>query len=70
MLEKEFNTRLNNQRKDTQNPDATLACRHFQQQGHNFNSRIKFVSIEKLVNTSISKGSLRERSIQRENFWI
>ena len=65
-----FNIRLNNQRKDTQNSNAILPCRHFQEQGHNFNSQTKFIIIDKLVNTSSPKDILRERLIQRENFWI
>ena len=47
-----------------------LACRHFQQQGHNFNSHAKYIIIDKLVNASSSKDILRERLMQRENFWI
>ena len=38
-----FNIRLDNHRKDTKDPNAILACRHFQQQGHNFNCRAKFI---------------------------
>ena len=65
-----FNIRLNDHRKDSKNPNAVLACRHFQQQGHHFISQTKFMIIDKLVNTSSSKDLLRERLIQRENFWI
>ena len=65
-----FNIRLNNHKKDIKNPNAILAYRHFQQQGHIFNSDAKFTIIDKLVNTSSSKEILHERSIQRENFWI
>ena len=65
-----FNIRLNNHRKDTKNSNAILACRHFQKQGHNFNSHAKFIIIDRQVNTSSSKDILRERLIQRENFWI
>ena len=61
-----FNGRLNNHRKDTKNPNAILACRHFQQQGHNFNSHALFIFIYKLVNNSSSKDILRERLIQGE----
>ena len=56
-----FNIRLNNHRKDTKNPSALLGCRHFLQQGHNFNSQAKFIIIDKQVNTSSSKDVLRER---------
>ena len=64
-----FNIRLNNHRKDAKNPNQILACRHFQQQGHSFNIHAKFIIIDKLINTSSSKDILRERLIQRENFW-
>ena len=56
-----FNIRLNNHRKDTKNPNTILACRHFQQQGHNFNSHAKFIIIDKLGNTASYKDILRER---------
>ena len=64
------NIRLNNHRKDSKGPSAILACRHSQQQGHNFNYYTKFIFMDKLVNTSSSKDILRDRLIQRENFWI
>ena len=65
-----FNIRLNNHRKDTKNLSAILACRHFQQQGRNFNSHAKFIIIDELVNTSSSKDILREHLIQLQNIWI
>ena len=61
-----FNIRLNNHRKDTKDPNAILACRHFQQQGHSFNSHAKLIIVDKLLNTSSSKDILRERLTQRE----
>ena len=60
-----FNIRLNNHKKDTKNPKAMLACRHFQQQGHDFSSPAKFIVIDKLVNTSSSKDIFRKVLIQR-----
>ena len=45
-----FNIRLNNPRKVTKKP--ILACKHFQQQGHNFNKHAKFIITDKLVNLS------------------
>ena len=65
-----FNIRLNNHRKDAKHQNAILACRYFQQKSHNFNSHAKFIITSKLANTSSSKDILRERIIQRENFWI
>ena len=67
---KAFNITLSSHRKYTKNPNAILACRYFQHQGHNFNSHAKFITIEKLVNTSSFTDILREHLIQRRNFWI
>ena len=63
-----FNIRSNNHRNDTKDPNVMLACRHLQQQGHNFNSHAKLVIIDTLVNISSSKDILRERIIPLENF--
>ena len=38
-----FNLRLNNHRKDTKKPNSILPCKHFQEQGHNFNKDAKLV---------------------------
>ena len=65
-----FNIRLNNHTQGSKNPNAILASRHFQQQGHNFNSHTKFTIIDKLVNTSSSKNFLSKHLIQQENVWI
>ena len=65
-----FNIRLNNHRKNAKHQNGILACRYFQQKSHNFNSHAKFIITSKLANTSSSKDILRERIIQRENFWI
>ena len=65
-----FNIRLNNYREDTKNPKAILACRHFQQQDRNLNSRIKLIIINNVVNNSSSKDILREGLIRHKNFEI
>ena len=65
-----FNLRLNNHRKNTKTPNSILACKHFQEQGHNFNKHAKIITIEKLVNLRGSKEVLREMLVSRENFWI
>ena len=59
------NPRLNNYRKDTKKPNSILACKHFQEQGHNFNKHAKFVIIDKLVNLHGSKKALREMLVIR-----
>ena len=68
--ENPFDVILKNHRKDTKDPYAILARRHFQQQSRNSNSHAKFIIIDELVNTSSSKDILRERLIQQENLWI
>ena len=55
-----FNLRFNNNRKDTKKPSSILACKHFQEQGHNFNKHAKFIIIDKLVNLHGSKEALRK----------
>ena len=35
-----FNIRMDNDRKDTKDPNAILACRLFQQQGHNLTTML------------------------------
>ena len=62
-----LNIRLNNHKKDTKNSNKILAFKHFQQQGHNFNSHTKFIIIDKLVNISSSKDILCKHWIQQEN---
>ena len=64
-----FNLRLNNHRKDTKKPNSILACKHFQEKGHNFNKHAKFIIIDKLVNLHGSKEALRELLVI-ENFCI
>ena len=68
--ETSFNVRLNNHRKDVNKPNAILACKHFQQRDHNFNQHAKFVIIDQLKNLQKPKEILRQRLIDRENFWI
>ena len=65
-----FDLRLNNHGKDTKKPNSILACKHFQEQGHNFNKHAKFIIVKKLVNLHGSKETLREMLVVRENFWI
>ena len=68
--ETSFNIRLNNNRKDVKKVDAKMACKHFQQESHNFNKHAKFNIINQLMKTSKSKETLTQRLIERENFWI
>ena len=45
-----------------------MACKHFQQESHNFNKHAKFITIDQLTNTSKSKETLTQRFFVRENF--
>ena len=65
-----FNLRLINHRKDNKKPKSILACKHFQEQGHNFNKHAIFIIIGKLVNLHGSKEELQEMLVVRGNFWI
>ena len=64
-----FKIKLNNHRKDFEDPKAILADKHFQKNGHRFNEHARFTIIDRLTNTNLDKEILRERLIQRENFW-
>ena len=68
--ETKFNKRLNNHRKDVKKVDPIMACKHFQQESHNFHKHAKFHIIDHLMNTSKSKETLTQRLIERENCWI
>ena len=70
MPETGFNIKLNNHRTDVKKPDAILVCRHFQEKNHVSEKHAKFIIIDKLTNTSKSKDMLRQRLIERKNFWI
>ena len=51
-------------------PKAILADKHCQKSGHRFNEHARFMIIDRLTNINLEKEILRERLIQRENFWI
>ena len=59
-VRKAENLRSNNHRKDTKKPNSILACKHFQEQGHNFKKHAKFIIINKLINLHGSKEALGE----------
>ena len=66
-----FNLRLNNHRKDINNPKAIPACNHFKMHGHSFMKNAKFTLTEQLTKISnVNKDTLRLRLKHRENFWI
>ena len=50
--------------------DTVMACKHFQQESHNFNKHAKFTIIYQLTKTSKSKETLIQQLIERENLWI
>ena len=66
-----FKIRLNNHKKDVKDPKAILPDKHFQKKtDHRFNEPVRFTMIDRLTNTNLDKEILRERLIQRGNFWI
>ena len=69
--ETSFNIGLNNPKKHFKNPNAILACKHFNRYDHDFNNQWKFIIIENLRNMSTkSTETLKERLKQWENLWI
>ena len=66
-----FNIRLNNHRKDVNNPKSIPANFHFRKPGHSFNLHAKFTLIEQLSNIhTTDKETLKFRLKRREDFWI
>ena len=66
-----FNIRLNNHRKDVNNPKSIPADFNFRKPGHSFNLDGKFTLIEQLSNThTTDKDTLKFRLKRREDFWF
>ena len=70
-FETPFNLRLNNHRKDVNNPKVIPVCNHFKMNGHNFMKHAKFTLIEQLTEIwNVRKDTLRIRLKRLEDFWI
>ena len=66
-----FNIRLNNHRKDVNNPKSTPGDFHFRKLGHSFNLHAKFTLFEQLSTCHITdKQTLKFWLKSREDFWI
>ena len=66
-----INIRLNNQRKDINNPKSIPADVHFRKPGHSFNQHAKFTIIEQLSNIhTTDKNTLKFPLKRHEDFWI
>ena len=64
-----FNIRLNNHRKDVNNPKSIPADFHLRKPGHSFNLHAKLTLIEQLSNIhTTDKGTLKFRLKRREDF--
>ena len=68
--ETELNLRTNNHRKDVLKWNAIPVDRHFAQRYRDFNTDAKFMIIEQLQKTKLSKESITELLKKHENFWI
>ena len=53
--ETRFNIRLTDHQKYVKKVDATMVCKHSQQESHNFNKHAKFTIINQIRKTSKSK---------------
>ena len=66
-----FNIRLNNNRKDVNNPKPIPAAFHFRKPGHSFNLHVKFTLMEQLSNIhTTDKETLKFRLKRCKDFWI
>ena len=66
-----FNIRINNHRKDVNNPKSIPSDFHFRKPGHSLNLHAKFTLIEQLSNIhTTDKETLQFRLKRREDFWI
>ena len=66
-----FNTRLNNHRKNVNNPKYIPADQHFRKPGYSFNLHAKFTLIEQLSNIHrTDKDTLKILLKCCEDFWI
>ena len=66
-----FNIRLNNYRKDVNNPKSIPVNLHFRKPGHSFNRHTKFTLIGHLSNIHITdKNTSKFRLKRREDFLI
>ena len=66
-----FNLRLNNNRKDVNNPKVILPGNHFKIHSHNFMKHAKYTLTEQLAEISnISKVTIRLWLKQQEDFWV
>ena len=68
-----FNKRLNDHRANAYHPtnDSIPACKHFHEDGHDFNRDAKFTIIEQIRNTNgKTQTQINKIILQRENFWI
>ena len=65
-----YNIRLNNCTKDVKDRKVKLVAKLSSKNGHRFNEHLKFTIIDRLNNTNLDKATIRERLLQRENFWI
>ena len=68
--EAELNLRITHHRKDVLKLNVIPADRYFAQRDHDFNTDAKFIIIEQLQNTKLSKESITELLKKSENIWI
>ena len=66
-----LNIRINNHRKDVNNPKSIPSNFHFRKPEHSLNLHAKFTLIEQLSNIhTTDKKTLQFRLKRREDFWI
>ena len=64
-----FNIRLKNHRKDAKSQASILACKHFNEQNHNFQQHAEFTLIEQ-IKKQTTADETRTFLKRREHFWV
>ena len=64
-----FNIRLNNHRKDAEWEASILACKHFNEQNHNFQQHAKFTLTDQIKKQTTVEET-RTLLKWKENFWV
>ena len=64
-----FNIHLNNDRKDAKSQASILACKHFNEQNHNFQQHAEFTLIEQIKKQTTAEET-RIILKRRKNFWV
>ena len=70
LINKKFNIRMNNHRKDANRENEPQIVQHFKLPSHNFGQHARFTLIEQLENVNTHKDLATLQLKKRDDFWI